>query len=77
MKTQERNQVKRITRPCLITGKNYTVFTTEEQYERWKDGELIQVAMPDLRSEDREFLISGMSPDGWDIAINNHLKGDA
>jgi hypothetical protein len=53
------------------------VFTTEEQYERWKDGELIQVAMPDLRSEDREFLISGMSPDGWDIAINNHLKGDA
>jgi hypothetical protein len=77
MKTQERNQVLRITRPCRITGKNYTVFTTQEQYDRWQGGELIQVAMPDLRSEDREFLISGMSPDGWDIAMNNHLEGDA
>ena len=77
MKTQERNQVLRITRPCRITGKNYTVFTTQEQYDRWQGGELIQVAMPDLRSEDREFLISGMSPDGWDIAMNSHLEGDA
>lgn len=53
------------------------MFTTTEQYDRWKGGELIQVAMPELSPEDREFLISGMSPDGWDIAMNNHLEGDA
>lgn len=53
------------------------MFTTTEQYDRWKGGELIQVAMPELSPEDREFLISGMSPDGWDIAMNSHLEGDA
>ena len=32
--------------------------------------------MPELTAEDREFLISGMSPDGWDIAMDKHLEGD-
>jgi len=76
MKTQERNEVFRITKPCRITGKSHTVFTTREQYNRWRGGELIQACMPELTAEDREFLISGMSPDGWDIAMDKHLEGD-
>ena len=38
---------------------------TEEQYLAWDNGELIQVAMPDLTLEQREFLITGLTPKCW------------
>lgn len=31
----------------------------------WMDGKLIQDAMPYLSAEDREYLITGMTPDDW------------
>ena len=51
--------------PCKITGKDYSVTITEEQHHNWKGGMLIQDAMPNVPLEDREFLISGISPEGW------------
>lgn len=38
---------------------------TEEQYIAWDTGELIQVAMPDLSLDQREFIITGMTPSCW------------
>lgn len=38
---------------------------TEEQMQRWQSGELIQNAMPNLTPGQREFLISGITPDEW------------
>jgi hypothetical protein len=34
---------------------------TEEQLNEWKNGKLIQNAMPNLTPTQREFLITGMS----------------
>ena len=52
---------------CLQTGKVYrTSPFTGLGWMRWKKGgEMIQVALPELNADDREFLISGFSPDGW------------
>ena len=53
-------------RMCTITGKVYEVSVKLEDYNRWKDGELIQNVFPDLSVEQREFLITGITPAEWD-----------
>ena len=40
---------------------------TPEQIARWNSGELIQRAMPDLSAGDREFLMSGITPEEWSL----------
>lgn len=39
---------------------------TEEQYNAWRDGALIQNVMPHLRDDEREFLISGATAEEWE-----------
>ena len=45
---------------------------TPEQLEEWwigrqtRSGRLIQDIMPDISADEREFLISGITPDQWD-----------
>lgn len=38
---------------------------TQEQINNWQSGTLIQDAMPNVSSEDREFLITGITPEEW------------
>lgn len=38
---------------------------TERHIERWWAGELIQDVMPHLSAADREWLISGITPEEW------------
>jgi len=44
---------------------------TEEQYNSWQNGSLIQNVMPHLSADDREWLISGFTPEDW-----QYLFGD-
>ena len=55
-----------ITRTNPFTGKTNTreIDVTYDQLDRWQGGELIQVAMPHLSADDREFVKSGI--DNWD-----------
>lgn len=39
---------------------------TEEQLKRWENGELIQVVCPHLSADDREFIMTGITPEEWD-----------
>ena len=39
---------------------------TQAQLDAWVDGELVQNAMPELSAEEREFLMTGITPDEWD-----------
>ena len=50
---------------CVVTGKPHKVTVPRDGYLRWKKGGLIQKAMPEVSEDDREFLISGISPEGW------------
>ena len=38
---------------------------TNEQIEDWKNGTPIQNAMPNLSVDDREFLLTGTTPEEW------------
>ena len=53
------------TGPCKKTGKPYSV--TIPGHELWdlNQGELIQDALKSLNADDREFVASGYSPEGW------------
>ena len=45
---------------CHMCGKTHTLHVYPEDLERWEKGEVIQNAMPYLRPEERELLISGI-----------------
>jgi hypothetical protein len=38
---------------------------TEEQFKLYESGMLIQHAMPNISSEDREFIMTGITPEEW------------
>jgi len=39
---------------------------TPEQYRSWQEGMLIQKAMPNLSADDREFIMTGITPEEWE-----------
>lgn len=52
---------------CCRTGEEYTTssFNLIGYMSWYLDNNLIQECLPELSDEDREFLISGLSPKGW------------
>lgn len=64
-----------ILRKSPVTGKmnKREIEITEEQYHSWENGELIQDVMPNLSDDDREFIISGCTPEDfasiWPICL--------
>tara|TARA_B100000029_G_scaffold473283_1_gene514526 strand:+ start:1311 stop:1484 length:174 start_codon:yes stop_codon:yes gene_type:complete len=52
----------------MFTGKEHTleIPVTEDQLNAWKNGKLIQDAMPNLTPDQREFLMTGSTPQEWD-----------
>lgn len=56
-----------ITRTSPYSGKENTkeINVTEEQLNNWRNGMLIQKAMPNVSVDDREFIINGMTPEDW------------
>jgi len=57
----------RIIRTSRLTG-NTSVMDlpiTREQLAAWVDGELIQNAMPHLNADQREFVMTGITPAEW------------
>jgi hypothetical protein len=51
-----------------LTGHHHTrdINVTEAQIKCWAEGALIQDAMPHLSDDDREFLMSGITPEEWE-----------
>lgn len=39
---------------------------TEEQVIYWNTGTMIQKAFPNISADDREFLLTGSTPEEWD-----------
>ena len=46
---------------------------TEEQLAAWDSGTLIQNAMPNLTPDQREFIMTGITPEQW---VEMFRKGD-
>ena len=67
-----------ITRKSLLSGINHTLDIDVEAsaYQDWMDTlpmkrPLIQNAFPNLSPEQREFLITGITPEEWDKAFGS------
>lgn len=57
----------KIERISQLTGVRHAreIQVTLEQMNAWRRGELIQVAMPELSADDREFIMTGITPEEW------------
>ena len=56
-----------ITRTSELSGKINTreINVTAEQLQAWQNGTHIQNAMPNVPAEDREFIMTGITPEEW------------
>jgi hypothetical protein len=57
----------KLSKRSIISGKinEMDLDITEEQYFSWKNGDLVQRAFPKLNPEEREFIVSGITPKEW------------
>jgi len=57
----------KITNISPFSGKVNTreINVTQDQLDKWKAGMLIQDAMPNISPDDREFIMTGITPEEW------------
>lgn len=68
----------RISRRSPLTGEINIMDLpiTLEQYKKWRNGEHIQVAMPQLTPAQREFILSGATEDDWEQMFPEEEEDD-
>lgn len=59
------------TGPCIVTGETHSVTVPADGLYKYHQGAYIQDAFPDLSADDREFLLSGISPAGWAVTFED------
>jgi hypothetical protein len=62
-----------IERQSPFDGKwrKWEVPVTQEQLDAWQGGKLIQYAMPNLNADQREFIMTGITPEEWKETFEN------
>ena len=68
----------KITRTSMFTGIERTLDLdfTAEQLAEWKNGKLIQNAMPNLSADDREFIMTGVTSEEWANEFGDEEEDD-
>jgi hypothetical protein len=66
----------KITRKSPFSGVVHTldIPCTEEQLTLWQSGTLIQKAMPNLTSDEREFIKTGITLEEWDAEFGDKYE---
>ncbi len=61
----------------FFSGKAHTrkLAMTRAQYDAWQAGDYIQRALANLTPDEREFLLTGATPEEWDVEF--HAEEDA
>ena len=61
-----------ITRTSILSGKTRTkqINVNQSQIDKWVAGMLIQDAMPNISVDEREFIMTGSTPEEWDSTFN-------
>jgi len=62
-------------RKSMLSGvvRTRDIDVTEEEYDRWRSGVLIQRAMPHLSSVDREFIMTGITEEEWNAEMKEEV----
>lgn len=58
-------QVYIFTGPCMVTGKPYSIRVPGPGLYAYNQGKDLSECFPEMSMGDREFMISGTSPEGW------------
>lgn len=66
----------RVTGTCVVTGKEHSVEVPDARMILYQCGAHVQDAFPELPTDEREFLISGISPEGWKRAFGGGPEDD-
>lgn len=60
---------------CEVTGKNFEMMVPVDEFFAYLQGNKnIGDALKSVRKEEREFLLSGISPEGWILEFGPHNK---
>lgn len=59
------------TKMCDVTKEYYSVAIDVDKYNEWQAGAYIQDVLWCLSPEQRQFLISGTTPDEWDVLFED------
>ena len=61
-----------ITKTSILSGKTRTkeINVNQSQIDKWAAGMLIQDAMPNVSVDEREFIMTGSTPEEWDLYFN-------
>ena len=61
-----------ITKTSILSGKTRTkeINVNQSQIDKWVAGMLIQDAMPNVSVDEREFIMTGSTPEEWDSYFN-------
>ena len=62
-------------RKSMLSGvvRTRDIDVTEEEYDRWRSGVLIQRAMPHLSDVDREFIMTGITEEEWNAEMKEEV----
>ena len=62
----------KITKTSILSGKTRTkeINVNQSQIDKWVAGMLIQDAMPNVSVDEREFIMTGSTPEEWDLYFN-------
>lgn len=68
----------KVTRKSILTQQTHTldIDVTEEQLAAWRAGANIQDAMPQLEAPLREFIMTGITPEEWDLYMKEDEEGE-
>ena len=57
-----------IAKTSLLSSRTHEmeIDVSDKQIALWMEGALIQDVMPSLSADEREFLMTGITPDEWD-----------
>lgn len=64
------------TGPCVVTGKMVSVSVKGPELYAYRQGGYIQDTLRSLSVDDREFLMSGYSKEGWDADFKEEPEED-
>ena len=59
------------TSPFTNTTNVMDINVTQEQIALWESGTLIQNAMPNISADEREFIMTGITPSEWAEAFGS------
>ena len=67
-----------VTKRNIFTGqeRSLDLAVTQEQLNRWNNGELIQKVFPHLSVDEREFLMTGIIGEEWNELTEELARGE-